>query len=45
MTRFLALLSCLILLLSLCIGVSAVETDNTRITAMNIFATVSSNGN
>lgn len=45
MTRFLALLSCLILLLGLCIGVTAAETDTTRITAMNIFATVSSNGN
>lgn len=45
MRRFLALLSCLILLLGLCIGASAVETDDTRITAMNIFATVSSNGN
>ena len=45
MTRFIALLSCVILLLGLCVGVTAAETDNTRITAMTIFATVSSNGN
>lgn len=44
MTRFLALLSCLFLIVGLCVGVSALETDNTRITAMNIFATASSNG-
>ena len=42
MTRFLALLSCLILVLGLCIGVSA--EDNTRATTVHIFATVSSNG-
>ena len=44
MTRFLALLSCLILLLGLCIGVSAAETDGTYASAVSIFATVSSNG-
>ena len=43
MTRFLALLSCLILVLSLCVGASAA--DNTSATTVNIFATVSSNGN
>lgn len=42
MTRFLALLSCLILVLGLCIGVSAA--DNTRATSINILATVSSGG-
>lgn len=42
MTRFLAFLSCLLLLLSLCAGVSAA--DNTRATTVNVFATVSSNG-
>lgn len=42
MTRFLALLSCLILVLGLCIGVSAA--DNTRASSVNIFATVSSDG-
>ena len=42
MTRFLAFLSCLILVLGLCIGVSA-EGD-TRATSVNIFATVSSDG-
>lgn len=44
MTRFLAFLSCLILLLGLCIGVSAAETDGTYASAVSIFATVSSNG-
>lgn len=42
MRRFFALITCLILLLGLCIGVSA--EDNTRATTVNIFATVSSNG-
>ena len=42
MTRFLALLSCLILVLGLCIGVSA-EGD-TRASSVNIFATVSADG-
>lgn len=44
MSRFLALLSCLILVLGLCIGVSAAETDNTRAYSVNVFATVSSDG-
>ena len=42
MTRFLALLSCLILVLGLCIGVSAADT--TRAYSVNIFATVSADG-
>ena len=42
MTRFLALLSCLILVLGLCIGVSAADT--TRAYSVNILATVSGNG-
>lgn len=42
MTRFLAVLSCLILVLGLCCGVSA--TEDTSATTVNIFATVSSNG-
>lgn len=42
MTRFLALLSCLVLVIGLCVGVSAAE--DTRATTVNIFATVSSNG-
>ena len=42
MTRFLALLSCLLLMLGLCVGVTAA--DNTRATSVNIMATVSSNG-
>lgn len=42
MTRFLALLSCLILVLGLCIGVSAA--DNTRAYSVNVFATVSADG-
>lgn len=42
MSRFFALLTCLILLLGLCIGVGA--EDNTRATAVNVFATVSNNG-
>ena len=42
MTRFLAFISCLILLLALCIGVSA-EGD-TRASSVNIFATVSDDG-
>lgn len=42
MTRFFALLSCLMLVLGLCIGVSAA--DNTRATSVNVLATVSSNG-
>ena len=43
MTRFLAFVSCLILMLGLCIGVSA-EGD-TRASSVNIFATVSDDGN
>ena len=42
MTRFLAIISCLILMLGLCIGVSA-EGD-TRASTVNIFATVSDDG-
>lgn len=42
MTRFLAFISCLILVLGLCVGVSA-EGD-TRASSVNIFATVSSDG-
>ena len=42
MARFLALLSCLILVLGLCIGVNAAE--STRAYSVNIFATVSSDG-
>lgn len=45
MTRFLALLSCLILLLGLCVGVSAAETDGTRAYSVNVFASVSNDGN
>ena len=44
MTRFLALLSCVILLLGLCVGVSAAQTDGTYASVVSIFATVSSNG-
>ncbi len=43
MTRFLALLTCLVLLLGLCIGASAADT--TRAYSMNILATVSGDGN
>ena len=42
LSRFLALLTCLVLLLGLCIGVSA--EDTTRATVVNVFATVSNNG-
>lgn len=42
MTRFLALLSCLILVLGLCVGVSAA--DDTRAYSVNILATVSNDG-
>ena len=42
MSRFLALLCCLVLVLGLCVTVSA--TDNTRAYSVNIFATVSSDG-
>lgn len=42
MTRFFALISCLILVLGLCVGVSA--TENTRASSMNLFATVSDDG-
>ena len=45
MKRFLALLSSMILLLGLCIGVSAAETDNTRATTVSIFVNVSNDGN
>ena len=44
MTRFLAILSCLILVLGLCIGVSAAEANGTRAYSVNVFATVSSDG-
>ena len=40
MTRLIAILTCLVLALGLCIGVSAA--DNTRATSVNIIATVSS---
>ena len=42
MNRLISLLLCLMLGLSLCIGVSAA--DNTRATSVNIIASVSSNG-
>lgn len=42
MTRFLALISCLILMLGLCVGVSAADT--TRAYNVNILASVSSDG-
>ena len=42
MARFFALLSCLILVLGLCVGVSAA--DNTQATSVNVLATVSSDG-
>lgn len=42
MTRYLALVSCLILVIGMCIGVSAA--DNTRAYSVNVFATVSSDG-
>lgn len=42
MTRFLAFLCCLVLMLGLCIGVSAADT--TRAYSVNILATVSGNG-
>ena len=45
MNRILALLSCLILLLGLCVGVSAAEADNTRATTVSIFVNVSNDGN
>ena len=41
MTRLIAILSCLVLVLGLCIGVSAA--DDTRATSVNIIASVSSN--
>ena len=44
MTRFLALLSCLILLTGLCIGASAADATGTRAYSVNVFATVSSDG-
>ena len=43
MTRLLTIFLCLLLVLSLCIGVSAADT--TRATSVNIIASVSSNGN
>ena len=43
MSRFLAFLSCLILMLGLCIGVSAADTG-TRAYSANVFATVSADG-
>lgn len=42
MSRFLAFISCLILVLGLCVGVSAA--DNTRAYSVNVFSTVSSDG-
>lgn len=42
MSRFLALLCCLVLVLGLCVNVSAA--DNTRAYSVNIFATVSADG-
>ena len=42
MTRFFAIISCLLLLMGLCVGASAA--DNTRATSVNIIASVSSNG-
>jgi len=45
MTRFFAFLSCLVLLLGLCVGVSAAETDNTRASSVSIIVTVSNDGN
>ena len=42
MNRLIPLLLCLMLVLSLCVGVSAA--DNTRATSVNIIASVSSNG-
>ena len=42
MNRLISLLLCLMLVLSLCVGVSAA--DNTRATSVNIIASVSSNG-
>lgn len=45
MTRFLALLSCLVLMLGLCVGASAAEADGTRATSVSIFVTVSNDGN
>lgn len=45
MNRFLAFLSCVILLLGLCFGVSAAESDGTRASTVNIFVTVSNDGN
>ena len=44
MTRFLALLSCLILMICLCTGVSAAESSGTRAYAINVLATVSNDG-
>lgn len=43
MSRFLALLSCLLLTLGLCTGVSAADTG-TRAYSVNVFATVSADG-
>ena len=45
MHRFLVFLSCVILLLGLCVGVSAAEADNTRATTVSIFVNVSNDGN
>ena len=42
MTRFLAFLFCLVLVLGLCLGVSAADTN--RAYSVNVFATVSSDG-
>ena len=44
MTRFLAIACCLVLVLGLCVGVSAAEVNSTRAYSVNLFATVSSDG-
>lgn len=45
MNRVFALLFCVILLLGMCVGVSAAETDNTRASSVSIFVNVSNDGN
>ena len=45
MHRFLTLLLCVILLLGLCVGVSAAEADRTRASSVSIFVNVSNDGN
>ena len=44
MTRFLAILMCLILVFGLCVSVSAAEVTGTRAYSVNYFATVSADG-